>query len=255
VVTNLLLNGSKFSPDGAHVHVDLEADARHVTLTVRDRGSGIDPRHLPHLFELFMQGDASLDRAQGGLGIGLTIVKHLVEMHGGTVQASSGGIGQGSEFRVQLPRALQPLFGDLAEQRASQRRLRRRRVLVVEDNDDCAESVRDVLRLDGHSVVVVNDGGTALTMLEDFPADVVLLDVGLPRMDGYLVAHAIRARFAAGSPRPRLIALTGYGREEDRQKALRSGFDEHLTKPIDPERLLRLIAEGPPRAAQPPPEA
>ncbi len=246
VITNLLTNASKYSPEGARIHVEISAEVDVVNVAVRDPGLGIDPQLLPHLFELFMQGDRSLDRAQGGLGIGLTIVRHLAEMHGGTVQASSEGLGKGSEFRVRLPRATRALADPAEDRQGPQRRSRRRRVLVVDDNLDCAESLRDVLQLDGHTVVVVEDGPSALSMLDDFPAEVVLLDVGLPRMDGYMVAHAIRARFAPGKLRPRLVALTGYGREEDRLAALRSGFDDHLVKPLDPEHLLRVVSEGMP---------
>jgi signal transduction histidine kinase/ActR/RegA family two-component response regulator len=244
VLSNLLTNASKYSPEGRRIHVSVGADAREVLLKVRDEGYGIDRELLPRLFDLFMQGDRSLDRAQGGLGIGLTIVKHLVEMHGGSVEAVSEGLGKGSEFRVRLPRAADVPLADAAQKRGPQRRPRRRRVLVVDDNFDCADSLRDVLRLDGHDVAVVHDGPAALTRLEDFAAEVVLLDVGLPRIDGYMVAHAIRARYPIGRARPRLVALTGYGRDEDRQAALRSGFDEHLTKPLDPEKLLRVVAEG-----------
>jgi signal transduction histidine kinase/CheY-like chemotaxis protein len=244
VVSNLLINASKYSSEGRRIHIVIDADDREVTLTVRDEGIGIDREQLPRLFDLFMQGDRSLDRAQGGLGIGLTIVKHLVEMHGGTVAALSEGLGLGSEFRVRLPRAFGPPASDAVQQRGPQHQQRKRRVLVVDDDPDCAESLRDVLRLEGHEVRVASDGAAALAMFDEFAVEVVLLDVGLPRMDGYMVAHAIRARFAAGHLRPRLLALTGYGREEDRQAALRSGFDEHLTKPVDPRRLLQLVAEG-----------
>jgi signal transduction histidine kinase/CheY-like chemotaxis protein len=244
VLTNLLSNASKFSPEGSRIHLDVAAEGRDVLIAVRDEGEGIDPQLLPKLFDLFMQGDRSLDRPQGGLGIGLTIVKHLVEMHGGAVAASSTGLGKGSEFRVRLPRALSLPAGDAAQKRGAQHRPRRRRVLVVDDNQDCAESLRDVLRLDGHEVRVTRDGPAALSLLDDFAAELVLLDVGLPRMDGYMVAHAIRERFARARTRPRIVALTGYGREEDRQAALRSGFDDHLTKPLDPDGLLRLVAEG-----------
>jgi signal transduction histidine kinase/ActR/RegA family two-component response regulator len=243
IVTNLLTNASKYSPEGARIRVAVTADAGQVVIAVSDPGAGIDPQLLPHVFDLFLQGDRSLDRAQGGLGIGLTIVKHLAEMHGGGIEASSPGLGKGSEFRLRLPRVARPPR-DHVGSNPPQVRARRRRVLVVDDNNDCAESLRDVLRLDGHTAVVVNDGPAALSTLDDFPADVVLLDVGLPRMDGYMVAHAIRARYAPGRPRPRIVALTGYGREEDRQSALRSGFDEHLTKPVDPERLLQVLSEG-----------
>jgi signal transduction histidine kinase/ActR/RegA family two-component response regulator len=243
IVTNLLTNASKYSPEGARIQAAISADVGEVQVAVSDPGAGIDPQLLPHVFDLFLQGDRSLDRAQGGLGIGLTIVKHLAEMHGGGVEASSLGLGKGSEFRLRLPRAARPIK-DPAASPPPRARVRRRRVLVVDDSNDCAESLRDVLRLDGHTAVVVNDGPAALSMLDEFPADVVLLDVGLPRMDGYMVAHAIRARYAPGKPRPRIVALTGYGREEDRQSALRSGFDEHLTKPVEPERLLQVLTEG-----------
>jgi two-component system, sensor histidine kinase len=243
VVSNLLSNASKYSPDGARIHLGIGGGTRDALLTVRDEGYGIDRELLPRVFDLFMQGDRSLDRAQGGLGLGLTIVRHLVDMHGGSVEASSEGLGRGSEFRVRLPRVMDAPSREPAQQRDLQRR-RRRRVLVVDDNADCANSLRDVLHLDGHDIAVARDGPAALTHLEDFPADIVLLDVGLPRIDGYMVAHAIRARYAARRSRPRLVALTGHGRDEDRLAALRSGFDDHLTKPVDPERLLRVVSEG-----------
>jgi signal transduction histidine kinase/ActR/RegA family two-component response regulator len=242
VVGNLLGNASKFSPEGRRIHVNVGGDATQAILTVRDEGVGIDAQLLPKLFDLFLQGDRTLDRAQGGLGIGLTIVKNLVEMHGGTVEAASAGLGKGSEFRIRLPRVPRPD----ARQRSPdphERTSRRRRVLVVDDNHDCAESLRDLLRTEGHDVRVVHDGTSALTTLDEFAADVVLLDVGLPHMDGYMVAHAIRARQPPGRRRPRLVALTGYGRGEDKQAALRSGFDDHLVKPVEPERLLQLISD------------
>jgi CheY-like chemotaxis protein len=196
---------------------------------------------MPRLFDVFMQGDRSLDRAQGGLGIGLTIVKHLVEMHGGTVEAASEGVGKGSEFRVRLPRCKRPI-ALAAVTRLPARRGRRRRVLIVDDNRDCADSLHDVLSIEGHEVRVAHDGTAALAMLDQYSADIVLLDVGLPRMDGYMVAHAIRARYGT-RPRPRLVALTGYARSEDRQSAIRSGFDDHLIKPVEPEQLLKLLSE------------
>jgi CheY-like chemotaxis protein len=208
---------------------------------VLDEGLGIDAQSLPRLFDLFMQADRSLARVQGGLGIGLTIVKHLVEMHGGTVDAASAGLGKGSEFRIRLPRVAKHPANEPAQPEPAQD-ARRRRVLVIEDNVDSADSLRDLLRLDNHDVRLAHSGREGLGYLDDFAADVVLLDVGLPRLDGYMVAHAIRARFMPGAPRPRIIALTGYGSAEDRATALRSGFDHHLVKPVDPAQLLRLIA-------------
>ena len=164
-------------------------------------------------------------------------------MHGGRVEAKSDGLGKGSEFRVYLPRiawqqeVLPGTPGDVP--RAGMKR----RVLIVDDNRDAAESLREVLRMSGHEVEVVNDGAGALRKLDEFRADIVLLDIGLPRMDGYMVAHAIRARASSSQPRPRLLALTGFARDEDRSSALRSGFDGHLIKPVEPGRLLRMIAD------------
>ncbi len=243
VVANLLNNASKYSPEGACIEVRLEATAAEAVLGVRDEGVGIDPQLLPQVFDQFLQGDRSLDRSDGGLGIGLTLVKHLVEMHGGHVEATSDGLGKGSEFRVYLPRiawheeVLPGTAGDVPRVGI------RRRVLIVDDNRDAAESLREVLRMSGHEVEVVNDGAAALRKLDEFRADIVLLDIGLPRMDGYMVAHAIRARSSSSQPRPRLLALTGFARDEDRSAALRSGFDGHLVKPVEPGRLLRMIAD------------
>ena len=242
VVTNLLTNASKYSAEGQRIHVNVGGDASSALLSVRDQGQGIDPQLMPRLFDLFMQGDRSLDRAQGGLGIGLTIVKHLVDMHGGSVEVASEGLNQGSEFRVRLPRVAPGPDQQAADDMPTEHPVRRRRVLVVEDNGDAAESLRDLLHLDDHDVMVVNSGAAALTALDRFRAEVVLLDVGLPHMDGHMVAHAIRARYAAGTIRPRIIALTGYGTDEDKQATARSGFDDHLTKPVNPAELLRAIS-------------
>jgi CheY-like chemotaxis protein len=204
---------------------------------------GIDPQLLPNIFDLYLQGDGSVDRAHAGLGIGLTVVKNLVEMHGGAVEARSEGLGKGSEFLVRLPRAAAPKARPARTDGDGTRSVARRRVLVVEDNRDSAESLRELLRLDSHDVEVAHDGASALSKLDEFRADVVLLDIGLPRMDGFMVAHAIRARFSHLPVRPRLVALTGHGREEDRHVALRSGFDGHLTKPVEPAHLLRVVAD------------
>jgi len=242
VVANLLTNASKYSPDRARIEITLAGSAGEASITVRDTGVGIDAQLLPHLFDLFLQGDRTLDRSQGGLGVGLAIVKLLVDMHGGRVDARSPGLGKGSEFRVHLPR-VHPRLGAPASQVPSERKaVRPRRILVIEDNADAGESMRALLRTDGHDVEVVQDGAAGLAKLEDFRADVVLLDIGLPRMDGFMVAHAIRERFALVGRRPRLMALTGYGRDEDRSAALKAGFDGHLTKPVDPVRLLGILS-------------
>jgi CheY-like chemotaxis protein len=244
VASNLLTNAIKYSPDCARIEVQLLGSKREVALVVRDEGAGIDPQMLPHVFDLYLQGDESIDRSHSGLGIGLTVVKHLVEMHDGCVEVHSEGLGKGSEFRVRLPRVAAVPVPVPDKPGFISQSVPKRRVLVVEDSRDAAESLRELLRLDHHEVEVVHDGASALSKLDEFRADVVLLDIGLPRMDGFMVAHAIRARFANLSQRPRLVALTGHAREEDRHAALRSGFDGHLTKPVEPAHLLRVIAEG-----------
>jgi signal transduction histidine kinase/ActR/RegA family two-component response regulator len=243
VVANLLTNASKYSPERARIEIVIDGSAADAIVEVRDPGLGIDPQLLPHLFDLFLQGDRTLDRAQGGLGVGLTIVKLLVEMHGGRVEAHSAGLGKGSEFRMRLPRTEAPSAKPAPRVPDERPAVRPRRILIVEDNADAAESMRALLRTDGHEVEVVHDGVEGLAKLEDFRAHTVLLDIGLPRMDGFMVAHAIRERFALPGRRPRLLALTGYGRDEDRNAALKAGFDGHLAKPVDPRRLLQIVAD------------
>ena len=201
---------------------------------------GIAAELLPRVFDLFTQGARSLDRSQGGLGIGLTLVKSLVELHGGTVQASSAGPGQGSEFVVRLPAAAcrvrrparPPAAGDGATARRSLR------VLVVDDNVDAAESLATLLRLEGHRVRTAYDGPAALRAAREECPEVVLLDIGLPGMDGYQVARSLRQE--PGRENVMLVALTGYGQQEDRRRAQEVGFDKHLVKPVTLE-VLRAI--------------
>jgi len=246
VLANLLTNASKYSPERARIDIVIDGSAVDAIVEVRDPGAGIDAQLLPHLFDLFLQGDRTLDRAQGGLGVGLTIVKLLVEMHGGTVEALSAGLGKGSEFRIRLPRTQLPSGIPSREIPEERPPVRPRRVLIIEDNADAAESMRALLRTDGHHIELAYDGAAGLAKLEDFRADFVLLNIGLPRMDGFMVAHAIRERFALAARRPKLLALTGYGREDDRTAALKAGFDGHLAKPVDPRRLLQIVADEAP---------
>ena len=243
VISNLLGNAIKYSPEGARIDISLRAVGGEAMVSVRDQGFGIDPQMLPRIFDGFLQGDRTLDRAIGGLGIGLTVVRHLVEMHGGRVEAKSEGLGQGSDFCIYLPRVMAPRDLQPGTPEHPPRPAVKRRVLVIDDNRDAANSLCELLRLHHHEVEVANDGPSALRILDRFRAEVVLLDIALPRMDGYMVAHAIRARSSHLQLRPRLLALTGYARDEDRHSALRSGFDGHLVKPVEPERLLRIIAD------------
>jgi PAS domain S-box-containing protein len=240
ILENLLSNAAKYSADRSVIHVFFSNTPELASVHVRDEGSGIDPQILPHVFDLFMQADRSLDRAQGGLGVGLTIVKQLVHLHGGTVEAHSDGLGCGSEFIVRLPLQLVQTPALPATTEAPRVALGRR-VLIVEDNVDSAESLAMLLSVAGHDVRTTHDGAAALQTLASFPAEWVLLDIGLPGMDGYLVAQAIRERYRQQPLH--LYALSGYGRQEDRALALDSGFDGHLTKPVDPAYLLTLLAE------------
>jgi PAS domain S-box-containing protein len=239
VFANLLGNAAKFSPDRAMIEVSVEQSDEQAVVRVRDEGAGIDAQVLPYIFELFMQADRSLDRSQGGLGIGLTIANSLVQMHGGRMEAHSAGIGQGSEFVVRLPLIACAAGAPATLGLDLKNPTHRWRILVVDDNDDAAASLAMLLVSAGHEVRTAHDGAAALSSLHNFPAEVVLLDIGLPGADGYVVAQSIRERFPHVARR--LYALTGYGREEDRALALSAGFDDHFTKPVDPERLLQLI--------------
>jgi signal transduction histidine kinase len=243
VLNNLLDNAAKFTDRGGAVAVTLttEREPPLALLTVRDTGVGIDPAMLPRLFSVFAQADRSLERTRGGLGLGLSLVKGLVELHGGTVEAHSAGPGQGAAFTLRLPVAPEPAaFSELPTTAAADGR--RLRVLVVEDSRDAAESLRTLLHLLGHEVTVASTGPEGVQAARACRPDVVLCDIGLPDLDGYGVARALRRDpVTAGA---RLIALTGYGQEEDRRNARGAGFDHHLTKPAATEDLLALLARG-----------
>jgi CheY-like chemotaxis protein len=207
---------------------------------VRDNGIGIAAQMLPHVFDLFTQADHSLERSQGGLGLGLTLVRKLVEVHGGRVRASSAGLGKGSEFEVRLP-----TLDKLPEPsprcgREGPLHTPRQRILIVDDNQDAAETLAILLRTLGHEVHLAYEGMAALELAGSLQPDVVLLDIGLPKMDGYEVARRLRQR--PGLKQPLLIAVTGYGQEEDRRRSCEAGFDYHLVKPVDPDKLRTLIS-------------
>ncbi|HEU4752108.1 MAG TPA: ATP-binding protein, partial [Armatimonadota bacterium] len=244
VMVNLIGNAAKYTDAGGRIWVSAELQESAVVLRVRDTGVGIAPQVLPHVFDLFTQADRSLDRSQGGLGIGLTLVRSLVELHGGTVSAHSEGTGRGSEFIVRLPRAVHP--GDYPSSPLRPEPAQSgdpRRILVVEDNPDAAESLVDLLELWGHAVEVAPTGEAALSLTSTYRPDIVLLDIGLPGMDGYQVAERLRQQPA---PRPgQIVALTGYGQEADRRRSAEAGFDHHLVKPVDPNELRRLLEQAP----------
>jgi signal transduction histidine kinase/ActR/RegA family two-component response regulator len=244
VVTNLVTNAFKYTPPGGRIAVTVAAENGRAILKVEDTGIGIAPEVLPTVFDLFTQGDRGPDRSQGGLGIGLTLVKRLVELHGGTVEAVSGGHGRGSLFTVRLPVASPARATDPVS--TSKGPARRRRVIVVEDQPDAREVLRFALQLAGHEVFEAASGPQAIETTARCRPDVGLVDIGLPGCDGYEVARQVRQ-----TPHGRamfLVALTGYGQPEDRRRAEEAGFDLHLVKPIDPERLSALVADAPERS-------
>ncbi|WP_096462582.1 ATP-binding protein [Sulfurifustis variabilis] len=244
-ISNLLNNAAKFTPDGGHVALVVERDAETVAVRVRDSGQGIPPHILPHVFDLFMQADRSLDRKAGGLGIGLTLVKRLVDLHGGSVAAYSEGAGRGTEFTIRLPAAEAPARAEAPpESRAAPAGEPADRVLIVEDHRETAESLAVLARLWGHRVRTVHDGHAALELARDYAPDLIILDIGLPGMDGYAVAQAMREEKALRDTV--IVAATGYGSEDARQRSAAAGFDMHLTKPVDSVTLKRLLAD--PRA-------
>jgi len=238
IVDNFLSNALKFTNPGGAVEVVVGAEGDRATLSVRDNGIGIDPETLPTVFDLFAQADKSLDRSRGGLGLGLTIVKSLVTLHGGSVTARSEGLGRGAEMTVSLPLEQEP------PALAPVVRTRHipspgRRVLVIEDNRDAAESLRMVLQMSGYEVRVAHNGKEGIRSAADWRPHAVVCDIGLPEMDGFAVARHLRADPRAAAVR--LIAVTGYGREEDAAKAREAGFDDHLVKPPEAEALLEKL--------------
>jgi signal transduction histidine kinase len=237
--SNLLNNAAKYTERGGQIRVSMEAGGAMASVTVADTGLGIQPDQLPRIFDMFTQLQAHRDRAQGGLGIGLTLARRLVEMHGGTIEAQSEGLGFGSRFIVQLPVTPDADVEDDVRRRESTSASVACRVLVAEDNPDAAEMMRLMLEFKGHNVQVASDGMEAIALAERFAPQIAFVDIGMPRMDGYEAARGIRERLGA---RVVLVALTGWGQDEDKRRSREAGFDHHLTKPPEPEVLERLIA-------------
>jgi CheY-like chemotaxis protein len=247
VVTNLLTNAAKYTDPGGYISIDVCRQGDDVVLAMKDTGIGIRSDLLPHVFDLFTQEHQSADRSKGGLGIGLTIVRNLVDLHGGSVQAESEGLGKGSIFTVRLPIATEPCVADAVPKLALIVRKKSKRILIVDDNEDALYLLAEALRDAGHVVVTANDGPAALEALSGFRADVVILDIGLPVMDGFELAQQIRLEH--GAIGPRLIALTGYGQDSVRDRARESGFAEYLIKPVDIGHLLGTLNAAPIRSA------
>jgi CheY-like chemotaxis protein/anti-sigma regulatory factor (Ser/Thr protein kinase) len=243
VFSNILNNAAKYTDRGGHIWLGAWRDGRQVTVSVRDNGIGIPAAKLPHVFEMFSQAHRDSARGQAGLGIGLTMARSLVEMHGGSVEARSEGSGKGTEFLVRLPllqeaRALPSCLDSSGEVPP----LGGRRILVVDDNRDAAESLAMLLHCTGAEVRTVSDGPSALDMVPAFAPDAVLLDLGMPGMDGFEVARRLRQDPRHASLE--IIALTGWGQEEDRRRTRSGGFDHHLTKPVDLDQLLELLVQA-----------
>jgi CheY-like chemotaxis protein len=239
-VANLLVNAIKFTPWGGQIAVSVAAEGGSAAVTVADDGAGMEPEMITRLFEPFSQADRSLDRSAGGLGLGLSLVRSFMELHGGTVEGHSEGPGRGSAFTLRLP-----LVDELpAPPPPPVASALPRRILVIEDHPDAAEAMQIMLKLEGHEVAVARDGEEGVELSRAFHPTVVICDIGLPGvLDGYQVASAMRA-----DPELRgvhLIAFSGYGQADDKRRAAAAGFDDHLTKPVAPEVLGQIIAEGP----------
>jgi len=244
VISNLLNNAARYSEIGSKIKLTAERDGDQAVIKVKDNGVGMRAEMLPRVFEPFFQIDRSLDRSQGGLGIGLTLVKQIVEIHGGTVKAASDGLGKGCEFTVRLPVArgvVAPAAGRPEDEVEVGMTTPRSKILVVDDLRDSADSLAMMLRAKGHDVRVAYDGFEAVEIALQYRPDVVLLDIGMPRLNGYEAARTIRQQ--AGGDSPMLIAVTGWGHDENRLRTKEAGFDHHLVKPVEPAVLTKLLAE------------
>lgn len=240
VVSNLLQNAARYTERGGKIHLTAGAEGGELFLRVRDNGIGIAPEAMPHLFQMFMQASPGAPRSQGGLGIGLTLVKSLVELHQGKVEVHSAGLGQGSEFVVRLPLAAPEIAHSPKVPPCAETTPPRCKLLIIDDNRDAADSLGMVLGLEGHSVEVAYDGVQGLQAVQGRMPEVVFLDLGMPGMNGFEIARRLRAM--TGGDRIFLVALTGWGQEQDRERTRQAGFDLHLTKPVEPGALRKLIA-------------
>jgi CheY-like chemotaxis protein/anti-sigma regulatory factor (Ser/Thr protein kinase) len=243
VLSNLLSNAAKYTPEGGRIALTAERRGDVVEARVTDNGHGIPPERLESIFDMFTQLESPVAKPAGGLGIGLSLARGLVALHRGTIEARSEGPGRGSEFRVRLPAG--PVRALDSPTAANESRVPDgRRMLVVDDNHDAASSLALLLQLMGHDVRVAHDGEEALRLAQQFRPQTMLLDLGMPGMDGYEACRRIRS--ADWGKGVRLIAITGWGKEEDRRKSAQAGFDLHLVKPVDPETLAQLLRDSPP---------
>jgi CheY-like chemotaxis protein len=241
IFSNVLHNAAKYTADAGSIELSVGVDRGTVAVSVRDNGIGIDAQFLPHVFEVFTQGYRGLDRSQGGLGVGLAVVRRLVELHQGEVRVISDGPGHGTEVAVRLP-CISEVVPHAGAQAMPATRQGCKRILVVDDNADAAESIAVFMRIEGHEVKTVTDAMQALACFEEFVPQVAIIDIGLPGMNGYELATAIRAN--NGLQMPLLIALTGYGQSEDFDQSRDAGFDHHFVKPADLKAIQAAIDAG-----------
>jgi signal transduction histidine kinase len=239
VFINLLANAAKYTNPHGHIELRAAAQDGQAAVSVRDDGIGISPEMLPRVFDLFSQANTALERTEGGLGIGLALARGIVVLHGGRIEARSAGAGRGSEFIVTLPMRTSSAAHPAAPAAAEAEAHCVRRILVADDNIDAADSLAMSLKLRGHEVEIAHDGRRALEIAAILHPQIALLDVGMPELNGYDLARRIRAH--SWGRHMKLVAVTGWGQDEDRRQALAAGFDEHLTKPIDPQRLIGMI--------------
>jgi CheY-like chemotaxis protein len=240
IVSNLLNNAARYTREGGRISLTVRREKNNAVVRVQDSGIGLSPEQMPHIFGMFTQVDRSAERGHGGLGVGLALSKQLVQLHGGSIEARSEGLGKGSEFIVRLPLA-DPPTPATSSGPAEVAPLSMKRVLIADDNIDSAMALSDLLALSGHDVHTVYDGLAAVETAKRVNPDVAILDIGMPKLDGYEVARRIRAEQLPMI----LIALTGWGQEQDRQQAREAGFDHHLTKPVDLAKLEELLQSSP----------
>jgi signal transduction histidine kinase/ActR/RegA family two-component response regulator len=244
VISNLLMNAVKYSDPGKKIELTCAVQGHMLRLSIKDEGIGIAPDSMPRIFDMFSQVDSVSRRSEGGLGIGLALVKGITELHGGSVEARSQGLGSGSEFIVQLPIAARPKASALRAADAQQAPSGQRRILVADDNRDAAESLAMLLEMAGHEVRVAHHGQAALSLAQSFRPDTALLDIGMPDISGYEVAQSLRRE--PWGAKLLLVALTGWGQDGDKRRAVEAGFDHHLIKPVDPDLLAEMIAKNVP---------
>ena len=252
VLWNLFSNSVKFTPRGGRVEVELRREGAQAVLRVSDTGEGIAPEFLPYVFDRFRQADMGTTRLHGGLGLGLAIVRHLAELHGGTIEAESAGLGQGATFRLRLPLKSSPQAGERPEQHVKttsatsaaprSKSLAGRHVLLVEDETDTRDMLKAVLEAEGATVTAVGSASEAWDALEAVGCDVIVSDIGMPGEDGYSFVARVRERDARAGRRTPAVALTAYAREEDRALSFAAGFDAHVPKPVEPPELLNVVA-------------